>query len=424
MKYSTTNTGSRNKLDFLGVFLFILLILIGWVNIYSVTSDVTQEGIHLSSIASRQLFWISGSVLIILVISFTNVVLIDYLSYYIYGFVILLNIAVLFFGKEVGGAKSWFGFGGVGLQPSEFAKVATAMALSKYLGGYGVRFRGWKHISISIGLFILPIAIILLQNDTGSALVFFSFFLVLYREGLPSYILLTALWLGVLSILTIYFNSLNLSLVILYISIIGLGTIIAYFLRKNRQLLLLIIGISLVSSLYIGIVSFAYQTIFKQYQRDRIEIVMGLKQDKKGMGYNLEQSKIAIGAGRFSGRGFQEGTQTKMGFVPEQHTDFIFCTIGEEWGFVGAMSFFIIYLSLLIRLLFLAERQGNTQGRIFGYSVCCILFFHWFINVGMTIGIIPIIGIPLPFISFGGSSLWGFTLLLFIFLRYDQVRRS
>ncbi len=424
MRYSTENIGTRNKLDFLAVILFILLVIIGFVNIYSVTSDVTQSGFHLSSIASRQLFWISGSALIILLISFSNVVLIDYLSYYIYGLIIILNIAVLFFGKEVGGARSWFGFGGIGLQPSEFAKFATAMALSKFLGGYGVKFKGWKNVSISIGIFFLPILLILLQNDTGSALVFFSFFLVLYREGLPGYFLLIAVWLGILSILSIYFNAVNLSLVYLYIIIAGIGSIFVYFLRKNRQLILLTVAIAVASMMYTGIVSFAYQTIFKQYQRDRIEIVMGLKQDSKGMGYNLEQSKIAIGAGRFSGRGFQEGTQTKMGFVPEQHTDFIFCTIGEEWGFIGVIGFFIIYLSLLLRLLFLAERQSNTQGRIFGYSACCILFFHWFINIGMTIGIIPIIGIPLPFISFGGSSLWGFTLLLFIFLRYDQVRRN
>ncbi len=411
-------------MDSVAIGLFTILVIIGFVNIYSVTSDVNQDGFQLSAIASRQLIWIAGSALIILTIAFANVVLIEYLSYYVYGLIILLNILVLFIGKEVAGAKSWFGFGGFGIQPSEFAKIATSMALAKFLGGYGMRFKGWKNIFISLSIFLTPLILVLYQNDTGSALVYLSFFLVLYREGLPGSILLISVWIGLLSIISIYLNSLNISFGYLYGILLGLSSILIYFGRKNKQFVLLILAIAIGSSLFSGVVGYAYKKVFKWYQKDRIEIVLGLKEDKKGIGYNLEQSKIAIGAGQIAGRGFMNGSQTKMGFVPAQYTDFIFCTIGEEWGFLGVTFFFGIYLMLLLRLVFLAERQSDAYGRILGYSAASILFFHWFVNVGMTIGLVPVIGIPLPFISFGGSSLWGFTFLLFVFLRYDQVRKS
>lgn len=403
---------------------YVLLLIIGFVNIYSVTSDINQEGFYLSSIAVKQLIWIGGSALIILIISYTNVVFLDYISYYVYGIVLILNIAVLFLGKEVGGAKSWFGFGGIGIQPSEFAKLATAMALARFLGGYGVRFKGWANVIKSLAIITIPLILILLQNDTGTALVFLSFYLVLYREGMPGYILLIAVWIGILSIVAIYLNSLDISLYYLVASIVLLGGIFWFFFRKIKQAIPLIVAMVIISAMYSFIVGFAYDKLFKEYQKDRIEIVLGLKADPQGMGYNLNQSKIAIGAGKFFGRGFMNGTQTKMGFVPEQHTDFIFCTIGEEWGFAGVSLFFTVYLFLVLRLILVAERQSDAFGRVLGYSAASILLFHWLINVGMTMGIVPIIGIPLPFISFGGSSLWGFTLLLFVFLRYDQARRE
>jgi len=423
MKYQYSNS-DNNKLDIWGVFFYILLVAIGFINIFSVTSDVNQTSFALSDIAYKQLFFIGGAVVIILTLSFANVVLIDYLSYYVYAFIVILNIAVLFIGKEVGGAKSWFGFGGFGIQPSEFLKLATSMALAKFLGGYGMRFSGWKNILYSLGIFLFPVVLILLQNDTGSALVYFSFFLVLYREGMPGYIIVLALWMGLLAILSIVFQGLEISSYYLIGTILGIGSFAVYFARKSRQWIVLISFIAISSALFSTIVGIVYDKVFQWYQKDRIEIVLGLKEDKQGMGYNLDQSKVAIGAGRLLGRGFQNGTQTKMGFVPEQHTDFIFCTIGEEWGFLGVIVFFSAFLGLLIRLIQLAERQSDAYGRILGYSVCCILFFHWFVNIGMTIGLIPVIGIPLPFVSAGGSSLWGFTLLLFTFLRYDQVRRN
>lgn len=423
MKYQVEQNREGN-LDWVAVLLYSLLLLIGWLNIYSVTTDVNQEGFYLSSVALKQLFWIGGAFLMIVVVSYTNVVFINYLSYYAYGFFILLNISVLFLGREVAGAKSWFGFGGIGIQPSEFAKLATAMALAKFLGGYGMRFKGLKNIAISLGIITLPLIVVLAQNDTGTALVFFSFYLVLYREGMPGYILMSAVWFGILAITSIYLNSYEISIYWLYGILISIATALFYFFRKHKQILWaigLVIAISLAFSTVIG---WAYDTLFKEYQKDRIEIVLGLKEDPRGMGYNLDQSKIAIGAGQVNGRGFLNGSQTKMGFVPEQHTDFIFCTIGEEWGFLGVFVFFSIYLIFITRLIIISERQSDTYGRILGYSAASIFFFHWLINIGMTIGLVPVIGIPLPFISFGGSSLWGFTLLLFVFLRYDQARRN
>lgn len=423
MKYE--NQQSREgRSDWITVVLFALLVIIGWLNIYSVTSDVNQEGLQISAIALKQLFWIGGALLIMIVISYANVVFVHYLSYYIYGFVLLLNISVLFLGREVAGAKSWFGFGGIGIQPSEFAKLATAMALAKFLGGYGMRFKGLKNIGISLAIISAPLIIVLAQNDTGTALVFLSFYLVLYREGMPGYILLSAIWFGILSIASIYLNSFEVSFAWLYATLLTLGFSIAYLFRKVKQALIAIAFIVSISMLFSAVIGWTYDKLFKEYQKDRIEIVLGLKADPRGMGYNLDQSKIAIGAGQWNGRGFLNGTQTKMGFVPEQHTDFIFCTIGEEWGFLGVLVFFSIYLAFITRLVLIAERQSDTYGRILGYSAASIFFFHWLINIGMTIGLVPVIGIPLPFISFGGSSLWGFTLLLFVFLRYDQARRN
>lgn len=423
MKYE--NQQSREgRSDWITVVLFALLVTIGWLNIYSVTTDVNQEGLQISAIALKQLFWIGGALLIMIVISYANVVFVHYLSYYIYGFVLLLNISVLFLGREVAGAKSWFGFGGIGIQPSEFAKLATAMALAKFLGGYGMRFKGLKNIGISLAIISAPLIIVLAQNDTGTALVFLSFYLVLYREGMPGYILLSAIWFGILSIASIYLNSFEVSFAWLYATLLTLGFSIAYLFRKVKQALIAIAFIVSISMLFSAVIGWTYDKLFKEYQKDRIEIVLGLKADPRGMGYNLDQSKIAIGAGQWNGRGFLNGTQTKMGFVPEQHTDFIFCTIGEEWGFLGVLVFFSIYLAFITRLVLIAERQSDTYGRILGYSAASIFFFHWLINIGMTIGLVPVIGIPLPFISFGGSSLWGFTLLLFVFLRYDQARRN
>jgi len=424
VKYQIQNNSATDKMDLTAVVFYVALLLIGWLNIYSVTSTVEQMGFQPSPVAIKQLIWIGGAGIIVIIISYANLVFLNYLSYYIYGFTLALNIAVLFLGKEVAGAKSWFGFAGIGIQPSEFAKLATSMALAKFLGGYGMRFKGFRNIGISILIISAPLVVVLTQNDTGTALVFLSFYLVLFREGMPGYILLIALWMGLLSIVSIYLNSFDMSTYWLYGSILAFALVLGYILRKDRSMILALGLMAILSMVFSGVVGWTYEKLFKEYQKDRIEIVLGLKEDPRGMGYNLEQSKIAIGAGKLFGRGFMNGTQTKMGFVPEQHTDFIFCTVGEEWGFTGVFVFFTLYLFFVLRLIFLAERQSDTYGRILGYSAASIFFFHWIINIGMTIGLVPVIGIPLPFLSFGGSSLWGFTLLLFVFLRHDQVRRN
>lgn len=421
---TSTRNNENPRLDTLSIWMYVGLVLIGLISIYSATSDVNQAfSFSFSSIAGRQVMWIGGALLIILTIAFANVAIIDYFAFGFYAITILLNIAVLFLGKEVSGAKSWFGFGGVGIQPSEFAKVGTALAMAKFLGTYGVQFKGTKNILISLGIFILPMVIILAQNDTGSALVFTAFILVLYREGLPGYILVIALWMVILGVTTIILLAKSITLLWVAGILAAITLLIVYFVRKNTQAIITIVVIGVISTALSYSVSFAYNKILKQYQRDRIELILGLKEDRKGAGYNLEQSRIAIGAGQMSGRGFLEGTQTKMGFVPEQHTDFIFCTIAEEWGFIGVLLFFALYFGLLLRIANLAERQSTVFGRVLGYSVASIIFIHVAINIGMTIGLVPVIGIPLPFISFGGSSLWAFTLLLFTFLKVDEKRR-
>ena len=414
------------KLDFPAVMLFAVLVLFGFLNIYSASSGAQPEfKLSMNQVYTKQLVWMAGAFLLIVLVTFSNPNFFEFTGYIFYGITVLLCLAVLFVGREVSGAKSWFGFGGVGIQPSEFAKFGTALALAKFLGTYGVRFKGWKNISICLALFMVPMAIVLKQNDTGSALVFLSFFLVIYREGLPGYFLLGAIWLGILAVLSIVLLAYKISLITwILLPLIGIALIFILLLRKSKFWMSVVVGLVLVSWGFTKLVSFTYKTVLYDYQRDRIEIILGLKKDDKGVGFNLIQSKIAIGAGRWTGRGFLEGTQTKMGFVPEQHTDFIFCTIGEEWGFAGVLFFFALYLGLLFRLIVLAERQTTNFGRVLGYSVTSILFFHLSINIGMTIGLVPIIGIPLPFVSFGGSSLWAFTLLLFTFLKVDERRLS
>lgn len=423
MRYRPLASNNQEKIDSLAIFLYVVLLLIGFVSIASATSDVNQAFYDLSDVAIKQLVFIVGAILIIFTIVFSNVVVIDYFAYGFYAVAVTLNILVLFLGREISGAKSWFGFGGFGIQPSEFAKVATAIALSKFLGTYGVRFQGWKNIATALGIFLLPMAIILIQNDTGSALVFLSFFLVLYREGLPGYILMSAVWLGILAIFRIISEATGVSSFYGYGFLLGIGSIVVFFVRKDRGIAILVTTIAVVSSLFYTIVGTFYLKILQQYQRDRIELVLGLKEDDRGLGFNLKQSKIAIGAGELWGRGYLKGTQTKMGFVPEQHTDFIFDAIGEEWGFVGSTLFLLIFCGLLVRLVIMAERQPTVFGRVLGYSLASVLFFHMSINIGMTMGLVPTIGIPLPFISAGGSSLWAFTLFLFTFLRVDQVRK-
>lgn len=425
MASRSRNTGALPKVDTISAWLYIALVTIGLISVYSASTDMDQAfHFSLGTPWGKQFVWICVSAVLILTILFTNPTLFEYSAYGVYGVTIMLNIMVLFLGREVNGAKSWFGFGGFGIQPGEFAKLGTALAMAKWLGTYGVQFKGLKNIAISVALFMLPMAIILVQNDTGSALVYLSFVLVLYREGLPGWILITALWAGILGISVIVFTALKINLLWMFLPIVLIGLLLVYYFRKNTRIIITIATVVGLSAIFSFGIRLFYTSILKNYQRDRIELILGLKKDTKGAGYNLEQSKIAIGAGGMFGRGYLEGTQTKMGFVPEQHTDFIFCTIGEEWGFAGVILFLSLYIGLLWRIVVLAEKQVGTFERVLGYSLACILFVHITINIGMTIGLAPVIGIPLPFVSAGGSSLIAFTVLLFSFLKLDERRKA
>jgi rod shape determining protein RodA len=325
-------------------------------------------------------------------------------------------VAVLFLGRDVAGSKSWFRFGDFGVQPAEFAKFATNMALAKYLSTLGVRFQDNKTKMICIGIILLPLLLILLENETGVALVFFAFAIVLYREGLSGTLFLFGFLAATLFILTLLVQK-NILLICLAV-VAGLILLIA----RNRKMVLPVLAGLAASAAVIFSVDYVFNHVLEPHQKKRIEVLLGKDTDLKGAGYNVNQSLIAIGSGGLSGKGFLHGTQTKFDFVPEQSTDFIFCTVGEEWGFLGSVVVIGLFLVLLMRIVFIAERQKSQYTRIYAYGVASIIFFHMMVNIGMTIGLMPVIGIPLPFFSYGGSSLWSFTVLLFILIKLDSYR--
>jgi rod shape determining protein RodA len=383
----------------------------------------------------------------------------------------LLLALVLVFGKEINGAKSWFEIGSFGLQPSEFAKFGTGLALAAFLGTGRQDLTRLRVIIPAAAIIMLPALLTALQPDMGSTVVFFAFFIVLFREGMSPYVFISGLLMVLLFFLTLLFDNLYLTIGIIFsaflltwfatkkwklslagliifiviasfvylldyffikslgnefvvlISVILSGAAVAYHVYSKRVKAVLIIYVFLLGSiLFINSVDYAYNNLLQPHQKERVGILLGFESDLHGTGYNLNQSLISIGSGGFSGKGYLQGTQTKFRFVPAQSTDFIFCTVGEEWGFIGSLVVIGLYLFLLLRLVFLAERQRSVFSRIYGYGVASVLFIHFFINIGMAIGIVPVIGIPLPFFSYGGSSLWGFTILLFIFLRLDASR--
>ncbi|MCK9481765.1 MAG: rod shape-determining protein RodA [Bacteroidia bacterium] len=408
--------------DWLTIILFLILSTFGVLNVFSASTSIDDAVFwDISKNHGKQLIFMAvalgiGFFFMLLTPTFFHIT-----SYGIYAVVIGLLVLVLVIGTTIAASKSWISIGSFRLQPAEFAKYATVLAIAKYLDGYGISFKGYRNIGICMTFVGLPFLLTLAQNDTGSALVFFSFVLVFFREGMPGYILVMGLWVVLLFILSIIFDNYFHSYTIA-IGIVALGAIAAFVLRRYKKALLLVFLI-VVGSLAINVgVNFFFNKVLKQYQRDRILVTLNLKEDKMGIGYNVNQSKIAIGAGQLTGRGFMQGTQTLMGFVPEQSTDFIFCTIGEEWGFIGTASMIIIYLVFMGRILFLAERQRTTYSRVVGYGLFSILLMHFFINIGMTLGIVPVIGIPLPFFSYGGSSFIAFTVLLFTFLSLDSKR--
>lgn len=463
-----------HRIDWQIVIIYIFLVFAGWINIYSAVFDENAASIFdVSQKYGKQLIWIGAAFLLAVGILIIDGEFYYSFAYLFYFFIILSLIAVYLFAPEIKGARSWFEVGPLRIQPSEFAKLATAIVVSRYLGTYGTKITKFSDAVKTLLLMGIPAGLIVLQGDAGSALVFASFFLVFYREGMPFSILLigigavlifalSIIWGGTtLSIIAlslclvafilygiqknhrlslvsliavplvfiipiaVYFI-LELKLSILIIFLISFGVLLVptliYTYKKRMMFFLILFGIAFGSIMIAQSVDYVFTNVLEAHQRTRINVFFGLESDPQGSEFNVIQSKIAIGSGDLTGKGFLNGTQTKNDFVPEQSTDFIFCTIGEEWGFLGTFLIIGLFVYLILRIMYDAEQQRTPFCRIYGYCVACILFFHILINVGMTIGLMPVIGIPLPFFSYGGSSLWGFTLLLFIFVKLDASR--
>lgn len=466
---------SRNAInvDWLTIAVYVVLVILGWINIYAAVYNEEHKSIFDFQMRyGSQMLWIIFAFVIATVILLIDTKFYTFFAYVLYGLSILLLMLVLVIGKEINGAKAWINIGPFGLQPAEFAKVACALAIAKYLNGYNVKITNLKTLLVIGVILFIPIVFIALQPDAGSILVFLSFSLVLYREGLPGSVLVFGVLLAAL-----FFISLLVSKLAIVIGLISLGYLVYMLYSKNyketiigvlgfgaiavavwaivkltgRKLeLYYILAIAFIISsvgylavtiffrrvryvttfvpiivgaiLFTSSVDYVFNELLEPHQQRRMHILLGLESDPLGMGYNVNQSMIAIGSGGFAGKGFLQGTQTKYNFVPEQTTDFIFCTVGEEWGFLGTMTVVGLFVLLIVRVLILAERQRSLFSRVYGYSVASILFFHFTINIGMTIGLLPVIGIPLPFFSYGGSSLWAFTILLFILIRFDASR--
>ena len=469
--------------DWITIGIFLGLVLFGWLNIYGASYTFDQTSIFdFSNRAGKQFVWILGSLVLGSVLLMIDYKTYDVLAYIAYGLMLLLLLATPFLAHDIKGSLSWISLGPVNLQPAEFAKCVVALAVAKYMGRYDYKVRTWRDLIVPFALIGVPALIIMvLQKETGSALVFAAFLLVFYRQGMSGYVL----WMGVaavaLFIISIRFGGIALPLgsgsVGILVCMLLLTAVEIYFICKEHpmrwQALILmgsvaaIYGICLIINIWVtmpfdwismGIVvamviynifvslywrkymlllvaaftlfcigythacDFVFTRVLQPHQRIRIEVLLGMKEDPAGAGYNVNQARIAIGSGRFFGKGYLNGTQTKLQFVPEQDTDFIFCTVGEEWGFVGSLAVLVAYLFFILRLVEIAERQRNISTQIYAYSVASIFLFHLIINVGMVLGLLPVIGIPLPFFSYGGSSLWGFTLLLFILLRLDAAR--
>ena len=406
------------NVDWITILVYILLCGIGFLNIFSVHYDPDKStAFNFDAEYGKQLIFIVTALALGLSILLLDAKFFSVFAPVIYGVTIVLLLTVLVVGRNVGGNQAWIPIGPFRLQPSEFAKFGTALLLARYISSFNVKLNTFKPILISAAIIILPMALIMLQPDAGSMLVFLSFMFPLYREGLPGNLILI-FWGAVL----LFVLNLFVPLYALILSILAVGGIVAYINRKRIKQIINIAVICAIAIGYLFVAKYLFNNVLQAHQRTRIELILGLTSDNRGAGYNVIQSKIAIGAGQLSGRGYLEGTQTKFGYVPAQSTDFIFSTVGEEWGFAGTFVVIGLYLFLLLRIINIAERQRSSFSRVYGYCIACILFFHVFINIGMTIGIMPVIGIPLPFISYGGSSLWSFTILLFIFLKLDSNR--
>jgi rod shape determining protein RodA len=407
-------------MDWVTVLIYLILVLFGWLNIFAAVYDETanQTIFDLSLNSGRQLMFIAASFIIILFILIVDMRFYEAFAYIIYGIILFVLILVPIIGKEVGGNKAWLGIGSFGVQPSEFAKFATALAVAKLIGSVGFKMDNLRNQIILFAMIGIPMVLILAQKDTGTALVFTVFILVFYREGMSPFLLLLGSAVVIIFVLTLLVENqwyLHIGIIVILIGVIFSGK------KKFKRIALLTIGAVIIMGV-IESVDYIITDVLKPHQQNRIKALINPDADPLGYGWNVTQSKIAIGSGGFSGKGFLNGTQTKFDFVPEQSTDFIFCTIGEEQGWIGSVLVLTLFVALLLRIIYLAERQKNRFARSYAYAVACIFFFHFAINIGMTIGLFPVIGIPLPFFSYGGSALWGFTIMLFILLKLDVHR--
>ncbi len=484
VQYNNENESNvLRSVDWFTVFLYAILVVAGAISIYAATYDFENTSMFdLSEFSGKQFLWIGLSFLIGFSLLLIDRRLYEAYAYPIYGLMILLLILTIFIAPDIKGSRSWIVLGPVSLQPAEFAKTATALALARLFGTYGFALKGWRNYAIAITVIMLPVLCILLEKETGSALVFMSLFFVLYREGMSGFVLFAALCAVVYVVVVLKFAAtmimgIPLGMFIVFVLIMALvvGMLLVYcrslILGRNVAIgyiasgliatalhflgvdingyvfFFTVLGLSLVylligmlhddmkkvsitiafacaSVVLMFLVNYGFNNVLQPHQQIRIKVTLGIEEDLRGAGYNVNQSKIAIGSGGVLGKGFLNGTQTKLKYVPEQHTDFIFCTIGEEEGFVGSAAVLLLFLVLILRVIAIAERQHTTFGRVYAYCVASILIFHLSINIGMVIGLCPVIGIPLPFFSYGGSSLWGFTFLLFILLRIDASRKE
>lgn len=474
----------KGSIDWITFSLYLIMVLAGWLSIYAASYQYNQEiGLFdLSGRAGMQLVWIGTSLTIGFVLLKLDSNLYDVFAYLIYGACIALLIITVIVAPDIKGSRSWIVItDSIRIQPAEFAKFATALALARLMSGYNFKLMTYKNLILVTTIIFLPILLILLQQETGSALVYFALILMLYREGLPGIVLFSAFFSIVLFVVGLKYSEVDMGLlsqgeflsaimitlvsagltvsyrrewstamnillgmVVLFggafilfhfgvpanwgiVALIGLVGTVVYLIIRARSLwsktYMLIAMFAILCLGFVHSIDYVFTEVLQPHQQNRIMVSFGMKDDPRGAGYNVAQSKIAVGSGGFIGKGFLNGTQTKLKYVPEQDTDFIYCTIGEEHGFVGSVGVLLVYLVFILRLVYLSERQKDTFGRVFGYCVASIFFFHMFVNVGMVIGLVPVIGIPLPFFSYGGSSLWGFTILLFIFLRLDMSRK-
>ena len=410
------------KIDWVTVGLWAFLVVFGWANIYSSTYSESQASVFdFNTFHGKQLVWIIGSAVIALVVVLTEPRFFSNTAYIIYGAVLALLVVTLFIATVTKGATSWINLGPFKLQPSEFAKFATALALAKYMSAIDVDWKQTRTKVASLIIIGIPAVLVFLQHDTGSALVFAAFVFPLFREGLSGVILIIGLVAIALFVLALLVNKYILLGILVVLAVLYL---FVWLNKRSARDYWRVAAVLACCAVFVFSVDFVFNHVLESHQRERIDVLLGKSEDLQGAGYNVHQSKIAIGSGGIVGKGFLHGTVTKADFVPEQHTDFIFCTVGEEWGWLGASLLVAAYVWLLVRLIGMAERQRSRFSRFYGYSVASILFIHLFVNIGMVLGLVPVIGIPLPFFSYGGSSLLAFTMLLFIFIRQDASKNQ